>query len=115
MSWTWQSCEGERCARVVFGSSLNPLAADPYRFSAPENRAHLAAFRHTLDRLRSLPCDILLTSHPAQSDGESKVEQLRERPERNPFFDPRACRAYADAAERKLDERLAEEAAGSTP
>jgi metallo-beta-lactamase class B len=115
MSWTWRSCEGERCVDVVFASSLNPLAADPYRFSAPENRAYVAAFRGTFDRVRTMPCDILLTSHPDQSGGDSKVAQLRERPEPNPFLDPQACRAYADQVEPKLDERLAEEAAGSRP
>src|SRR5690606_2633376 len=38
MSWTWRSCEGERCLNVVFASSLNAVAPDDFRFSAPENQ-----------------------------------------------------------------------------
>lgn len=33
MSWSWRSCEGRRCRAMVFASSLNPIAADGYRFS----------------------------------------------------------------------------------
>src|SRR3546814_10157557 len=43
MSWTWRSCEEGRCVVVVFGASLNPIAAGGYIFShQPEiGRAHV--------------------------------------------------------------------------
>jgi metallo-beta-lactamase class B len=110
MSWTWRSCEGRACLRMVFASSLNPVSADGYRFSDPRHRAVVAAFRRTFRVVRALPCDILLTAHPDQSGGDAKLAQLRQRPAPNPFVDPGACRAYADKAAALLDARLAKEA-----
>ncbi|MBX3561580.1 MAG: subclass B3 metallo-beta-lactamase [Sphingomonas sp.] len=113
MSWSWRSCEGDVCLDIVFGASLNPLAADGYDFSESRNAAALTAFRTTFQRLRTVPCDILLTAHPGQSDGEEKLARLRERRTPNPYVDPVACRAYADAFEARLEARLAAEADGS--
>lgn len=110
MSWTWRSCEGERCADVVFASSLSPLAADGYLFSDPDHSEAVAAFRRTFEVLRGLDCDILLTSHPDASGGDVKLARLREGREPNPFLDPQACRAYADTYAGHLEERLAREA-----
>lgn len=110
MSWSWRSCEGDDCRSIVFAASLNPLAAGDYRFSDPGNAPALAAFRETFARLRVLPCDILLTSHPGQSGGEAKLAALRAGGAPNPFVDPGACRDYADRSEARLDARLAAEA-----
>ena len=94
---------------MVFGSSLNPIAADGYRFSDPANRALLDGFRRTFASLRAMPCDILLTAHPDQSDGDVRLAQLRQGATPNPFIDPTACRAYADKYEVLLDRRLERE------
>lgn len=109
MSWSWRNCEGGQCATIVFASSLNPLAAEPYRFSDPAHAAALAAFRATFATMRRLPCDILLTAHPGQSGGEIKYMKLLDKRTPNPFFDRRACAAYAEENERALDVRLAQE------
>jgi metallo-beta-lactamase class B len=114
MSWTWRSCEGQRCASVVFGSSLRPLEAGDYRYSDPIHSGLLAHYRHTFDVMRSLPCDILLTAHPSQSGGDIKFARLQKRREPNPFLDPAACRSYADANEQALGELLAQEAGKAT-
>lgn len=111
MSWSWRSCEGGDCKAVVFGSSLNPIAADGYRFSDPANRALLDGFRRTFDSLRTMPCDILLTAHPDQSGGDVRLAQLRQGATPNPFIDPTACRAYADKYEVLLERRLERERA----
>lgn len=113
MSWSWRSCESGACLDIVFAASLNPLAAEPYRFSDPRNASALAAFRATFARLRALPCGILFTPHHGQSGGEEKLARLREERRPNPFVDPSACRAYADAFEARLDAQLAAEADGS--
>jgi metallo-beta-lactamase class B len=115
MSWTWRSCEADRCVDVVFASSLTPLAAGDYGFSAPANATATSRFRETFRRLRSLPCDILLTTHPAASGGEAKLAQLQQDREPNPFVDPQACAAYADTYEQALTKRLAEEAGEGQP
>ena len=112
MSWTWRSCERRRCVDVVFASSLNPISADDYRFTDPEHAGLVAAFRQSLARVRSLPCGLLLSAHPEPSGGDRKYLGLLAGSRRNPFLDPGACRAYADAAGRALDERLAKERGG---
>lgn len=109
MSWSWRSCEPGDCRTVVFGSSLNPIAAEGYRFSDPANAALLDGFRRTFASLRAMPCDILLTAHPSQSGGDVRMTQLRQGATPNPFIDPTACRAYADKYEVLLDQRLERE------
>jgi metallo-beta-lactamase class B len=109
MSWRWRSCEGRRCLNMVFAASLNPASADDWRFSDPAHGAILGAFRHSFDVVRRLPCDVLLTAHPGQSDGEAKYAQFQRRPVPNPYIDPRACRTYADTHAALLAARLAKE------
>lgn len=109
MSWTWKSCEAKQCRQVVFAASLNPIAADGYRFSDSANLATSAGFRRTFATMRRLPCDILLTAHPDQSGGDVKFRQLMLQPKTNPFISPKACRDYADKHERLFEARLADE------
>lgn len=113
MSWSWRSCEGGDCKAVMFGSSLNPISADGYRFTDPANRALLDGFRATFERLRTMPCDILLTAHMEQSGGDARLAQLRQGVQPNPFIDPTACRAYADKYEVLLERRLERERNGT--
>lgn len=113
MSWGWRSCEGKKCLSVLFGSSLNPLTAGDYHFSDPAHAVALANFRNTIATMRRLPCDILITAHPGQSDGDVKFAKLQQSRDPNPFVDPHACRAYGDAAEAALDKQIAKEKAGS--
>ncbi|WP_397587042.1 MBL fold metallo-hydrolase, partial [Sphingobium fuliginis] len=39
MTWSWNACEGRACKEIVFASSLNPVSADDYRFTAPSSAA----------------------------------------------------------------------------
>ncbi len=100
-SWSWNSCEAGKCITLVFADSLNPVSDDAYRFSA--HPAYLATFRQSIETVRSLECDILISAHPEFSG-------LFERAEAHSFIDGQACRKYADAAEARLNKRLAEEA-----
>lgn len=116
MSWSWRSCEPDAgaasgCVDVVFASSLNPVAAEDYRYSDPAHGALAAAFRRTFASLRALPCDLLITAHPDQSGGDAKLARFRQQPRPNPFLEPGACRDYAERYERAFDELLAKEAA----
>lgn len=110
MSWTWRSCEGRACKTMVFAASLNPIAADGYRFlKHPEV---IASFRASQARLRSMPCDILFSAHPDNSGGPEKYARFVQGARPNPYVDPGACRAYAARSARALAERLADEQAG---
>lgn len=114
MSWSWRSCEGKRCATMVFAASTNPTAPDDYRFSDPANHAVTEAFRETFRRLRAMPCDVLMTAHPQQSDGEAKLAKLLKARTPNPFLDPSACKAYADSHEALLEARMEREKVGDS-
>ncbi|KTT74915.1 subclass B3 metallo-beta-lactamase [Sphingomonas sanguinis] len=99
MSWSWRACEGQRCKAIVFASSLNPVSTDDYRFSAPSHKAVVAAFARGQAAMRTLPCDILITAHADQDDAKERF-----------LTTPGACRAYAASSQRKLAQRLTQEA-----
>lgn len=101
-SWSWPSCEAGTCVSIVFADSLTPVSDDTYRFSA--HPGYLTAFRQSIDTVRSLKCDILISAHPGFSG-------LFERAEAKSFIDDQGCRRYADDAEGRLTKRLAEEEA----
>ncbi len=106
-SWTWRSCERRDCKTIVFASSLTAMAAPGYRFS--DHPEVVARFRTSFARLRTLPCDVLVTAHPGQSDGDAKRDALAARPASNPFVDPGACRTLARSAAQALDATLTKE------
>jgi len=108
-SWTWDACQQADCPRVVFASSLNAIAADPFTFTAhPEVTARLQA---SIDRVEGLKCEILISAHPNNSGGNEKLAGVVAGASPNPFIDPAACRAYATRARTGLETRLAREAA----
>ncbi|KTT97762.1 subclass B3 metallo-beta-lactamase [Sphingomonas sanguinis] len=99
MSWSWRACEGQRCKAIVFAASLNPVSTDDYRFSAPSHKTVVAAFARGQAAMRALPCDILITAHADQDDATERF-----------LTTPGACRAYAASSQRKLAQRLRQEA-----
>jgi metallo-beta-lactamase class B len=102
LSWRWVSCDGGVCRTIVYADSLTPVSRDDYRFS--DHPAYLAAYRASIAKVAASPCEILVTPHPSAS-------QMRERLALGkPLFDTDACRTYAAALSRQLDERLAKEA-----
>ncbi|HKP34279.1 MAG TPA: subclass B3 metallo-beta-lactamase [Sphingomicrobium sp.] len=102
LSWRWVSCDGGVCRTIVYADSLTPISRDDYRFS--DHGAYLAAYRASIAKVAATPCEILVTPHPSAS-------RMRERLALGePLFDTDACRNYAAALSRQLDERLAKEA-----
>lgn len=99
MSWSWKACEAKTCRTIVFASSLNPVSADGYRFSAPASAPIVAGFAQSYRTMDALACDILISAHPdnAAPDGRRFNDK------------PGACRAYADRSRRALAARLAKE------
>jgi metallo-beta-lactamase class B len=113
-TWTWRSCEEKRCVDVVYADSLTAVSAPEFRFSAGgDGGRQLSAFRRAIDTVAKLPCDVLLTPHPSASGLDEKLRRRGADPDVNPFVDRDACRAYAAAAARGLDRRLADEAAAA--
>ena len=103
LSWRWGSCQGPICRQIVYADSLTPVSRDDYRFS--DHPGYLAAYRASIAKIAALDCDILLTPHPSASDMVKRLANA-EVENRN------ACKDYAAALTRQLDERLAKEASG---
>ena len=102
-SWRWESCDGGVCRTMVYADSLSPVSRDDYNFS--DHPAYLAAYRASIAKVADSRCEILLTPHPSAS-------QMRDRMTgKQKLFDPEGCKNYAASLAKKLDERLAKEAA----
>ena len=101
MSWSWRACEGQVCKTIVFASSLNPVSADGYRYTAPSNAAIVSGFRASYRLLDGLPCDVLISAHPDNA-GEGR-------------YDDRlgACRIYVERSHGLLANRLEAERNGT--
>ena len=109
-SWSWRACEGDRCVDVVYVDSLNPVSDDGFRFTGDATRPSIVeAFRASIARVEHLPCDVVLPPHPGFVSLREKAARLKAQPNRNPFVQTNACRAYAAAARKRLDQRVAEE------
>lgn len=106
-TWTWRSCEGERCLNIVYADSLTAVSAPGFVYT--EQRGLVESFRESISKVANLPCDILLSVHPGFSDLDEKLRLRGEGASPDPFIDITGCRAYAQAATQTLDKRLAEE------
>lgn len=111
-SWIWKSCEGQACKSVVFASSASPITSGTFRLSDRAHKAYPEAFAATFKKLRAMDCDILFTAHPSQSGGAEKLTALRAGAKVNPYVNADGCKIYADAFEKRLKDKLAEEASG---
>jgi metallo-beta-lactamase class B len=108
-TWTWRSCDDAGCVDLVYADSQTPISADGFRYSdSPAYPTAVADFERGYRTLEALPCDILLTPHPAAS-------QLWERLARGPeaLIEPMACKRYAANARQQLQRRLQSERVGS--
>jgi metallo-beta-lactamase class B len=109
-TWSWRSCEGTRCVDIVYADSLTPVSDDGFRFTGDEKRSSIVdTFRRSITRVEELPCDIILAPHPEFIALSNKLARLKERPEVNPFIEDNACRTFADAARKRLEQRIAGE------
>lgn len=102
-SWTWRSCEGTDCRAIAYVDSLSAVSGDAYRFS--DHPDYVAMMRATFAKVPSLPCDLLITPHPGASDLFARLAGEA------PLIDANGCKTYAAAAAKRLDDRLAKEAA----
>lgn len=103
LSWRWESCDGGVCRTMVYADSLSAVSRDDYRFS--DHPDYVAAYRASIAKIADARCEILLTPHPSASAMRERITG------KQPLFDPNGCRNYAAALQKRLDERLAKEAA----
>ena len=108
-TWSWTSCEASQCRALVYADSLNPVSSDGFRFSGGNGRPDISAsFAASIAKLAALPCDIVLSTHPAVS--QTMEKQAARTATHNPFVDPASCRDYAGMSAGKLKARLENEA-----
>jgi metallo-beta-lactamase class B len=109
-TWAWRSCEGRRCVDVVYADSLTPVSDEGFKFTGDATHAsRVEAFRASIARVEQLPCDVILAPHPALTDLDTKTARLKAGAAGNPFIEPNACRSYAAAARKRLEQRVADE------
>jgi len=107
-TWTWASCEGQRCLDVVFADSLNSYASGDFKFTGKGETPDISAlFEASIAKVAALKCDIIISVHPGFTDLMDKAATRT--PDRNPFIDANGCRAYAADASQLLAKRLAKE------
>lgn len=110
-SWTWDSCEGSRCLHLAYVDSVTAISDDEYRYT--DEGPHpgvVERFRKSIATVAALPCDVLLTPHPFVSEMFARLGEKATKP----LVDSNACRAFAEQAGAKLDERIAKERATPT-
>jgi len=111
-TWTWKSCENDKCLDVVYSDSLSAFASDGFHFLADATHGDLtSSFRKSIRTVASLPCDILISTHPDASGTDERLAKLAKQREPNPMIDRQACRRFAAKYEKMLDERIAKEKA----
>jgi metallo-beta-lactamase class B len=108
-TWTWRSCDAGRCVDLVYADSVNPVSDDGFRYTDASRGGLAAAFRHSLEVIDHLPCDILVSVHPEFTKIDEKLAARAKGAASDPFIDPGACHAYAADGRRKLEKRLATE------
>ncbi len=103
-SYTWKSCEGSVCRSIVYADSLNAVSADAYRFT--DHPAYVTTLRNSMARIEAInDCDIMISPHPFQSEFFDRLAGVK------PLVDAERCKQYVTAARKRLDDRLAKEAA----
>ena len=108
-TWTWQSCDGQKCLNMVYADSITAASAPGFKFTdKPELVAQL---RRSITLIGELPCDIVVSTHPAFTQVTAKLKRRAEvkGSSPDPFIDSQGCRVYAAGAMKGLEARLAEE------
>ncbi len=109
-SWSWTSCEQQRCLHIVYADSLTAVSADNYRFT--DHSDLVAGFEKSFAALETMPCEILLTPHPGFSNLLGRQEARDKGGQPDAFTDPGACKKLAQSSREGLAKRLAQEKAG---
>lgn len=103
-SYSWTSCYGKYCQKIVYADSLNAVSADEYRFS--DHPTYVATLRNSMAKIEAIKdCDIMISPHPFQSEFFERLAGEK------PLIDANGCKKYVTAARKRLDDRLAKEAA----
>jgi metallo-beta-lactamase class B len=105
-SWSWKSCEGERCLNVVYGDSLNAVSDNSFKYSGDERYPNARAdMTSSIAAIAAAPCDILISAHPEQSALRSTFDE-HGKGDRAQLVDSSSCKRYAAGSKERLEKRL---------
>lgn len=108
-TWTWDSCEKDRCFHMVYLDSLNAISSPAFKFSQNVTYPSVVSdFNKSFAVVSALPCDIALADHPEFTGLSGQLER-REHGEKDALVDKDGCRRYVNNAHRLLEKRLASE------
>jgi len=114
-SWSWQSCDGGRCADMVYADSQTPVSADDFYFTRSTTyRTGERDFMRGLDTLEHLKCDVLLTPHPGASSLFARAA-AGDTARTGGIIDPALCKRFISDARKSVEERMAKERANKGP
>ena len=109
-SWTWTSCEGERCYNMVYADSVSAISADNFKFTHNTTYPNaIQDFEKSFQFLTTTPCDILLTAHPEVADLWNRLEKRKSGVTPDPLVNSNQCKQLATDARRQLEHRIAKE------
>ena len=115
-TWSWRACDGPTCHAIVYADSLNAVSAPDFRFTGGGGRPSIVeSMRTSIEKVATLPCDIVIGVHPSATDLDGKVKRRRERQTVDPFVNPNGCRLYAAGARSRFEARVAEEGRSKAP
>lgn len=109
-TWTWMSCEGNRCLHMV---DVGSLSAPNFKLLGnPKYPGVIKDFEYSFAMTAALPCDIALGPHPEMVEFWQRVAE-RQHGDANALIDPTRCRAYANGARERFEAQLAKQRADS--
>lgn len=116
-TWTWQSCEGDRCLNMVYVDSLTAVSKDGYRYT--DHPGLVDGYRATMAKVAALPCDVLISTHPSATGMDEKLAKrsagnLAPGAAGDPFVDAGSCKALAALSLKNLEARVRQERQGGT-
>lgn len=99
LSWTWTDTRDGKPVRIAY---VDSLSAPGYDLHGHTRYPRIVAdYRATFAKVRTLPCDLLITPHPDASGWMPGTAA--------PPAKPMSCRAYADKAEQQFDRQSTEQ------
>jgi len=97
LSWTWTDQLDGKPIQLAY---VDSLSAPGYKLIKNPRYSHIVDdFRKGIAKVRSMPCDLLITPHPEASGWTPKNTAA-------PLGKPMTCQAFADKVELKIDEQI---------
>jgi metallo-beta-lactamase class B len=106
-TWTMKVEDGGKQYDVVFAGSTS---IPGYKLTNNPSYPNIVAdYARTFERLKSLRCDVFLSSHGSFFSLQDKMARLEKGEQPNPFIDPPGYRAFIERTEKAYREQVRKE------